>query len=124
MQKDWLLENYAGPKALCGCSLRKLPPDMLEHLPFEIKKEDMAKIQAWLKDHFRSSSSKVCKTQPLALMDNTPPLKLLVEKKIHLVAVHTVETKPVYWQAKMKADMDQHVELLGLEKVPANAVSS
>ena len=58
-----LMKYYLGPKAPCSCSLRELPPDLPETLPFELVPENKHQIEEWLLWHCGSSAFNICETQ-------------------------------------------------------------
>ena len=106
---QWYCTEYQGPRHVCGCPVRTLPPPLPETFPFEITEANIPKMEKWLFNHFLSSSFNICEQQPLPLMESSPPVKLLIEEGANPVAITKASPIPINWLPKIKAELDRDV---------------
>ena len=104
-------------KKLCDCPSRKLPPPLPEKIPFPPKEENREKIEKWILEYYADSSFNTCEHQTLPLMEG-PPVRIMVSDDMVPTVVHTPIAVPLYWQEKVKSDIDRDVALGVIEPVP------
>ena len=113
--------GVAGPDdAPCQCPRRTLPPTTPTHLPCAPTEENLPILKQYILDRYSSSAFNCCETQPIALMDKSPPLRIFVAENAMPVAVHTPAQVPLHWQEDVKRGLDRDCQLGVLEKVPVN----
>ena len=101
----------------CSCPIRAMPPSHPDKIPFEPTAENLPKLKNWLIEAFEASGFNTCTHQPLQAMTGAP-VNIKFKDGITPKAVHTPITVPLYWQSKVKADLDRDVRLGIIEKVP------
>ena len=113
--------GVAGPDdAPCQCPRRTLPPTTPTNLPCAPTEENLPILKQYILDRYSSSAFNCCETQPIALMDKSPPLRIFVAENATPVAVHTPAQVPLHWQEDVKRGLDRDCQLGVLEKVPVN----
>ena len=98
----------------CGCRRRSLPPGKPERLPFECTSKNTDKMKSWLIERYASSTFNQCPHQVLPSMEG-PPISLHVADDSKPVKATTPSTVPLYWQEKVKQDLNRDVRLGVLE---------
>ncbi len=100
----------------CACPQRTMPPAPPK-LPFPATEGNMDKLRQYLLDHYASSTFNTCPHQPLPMMEG-PPMRLIIDDSASPVAHHNPIPVPLHWQDKVKAGLDQDVQLGVIEPVP------
>lgn len=100
----------------CGCPIRQPPPPPPK-IPFSATEDNRDKLKAFLLDHYKASTFNTCPHQPLPMMEG-PPLRLNVDPNAEPTAYHKPIPVPLHWQEKVKAGLDQDVQLGVIEEVP------
>ena len=49
----------------CKCPVRAVAPDPPAKIPFEPTSENLPKLEAWIRDHYKASAFNCCECQPL-----------------------------------------------------------
>ena len=101
----------------CGCPRRERPPGKPEGMPYLPVKENIEKLEEWLRDEFAASAFNVCECQPLPHMQGDP-LVISVAEGAKPVASHSPIPVPVHWSDAVKKQLDRDVALGVIEKVP------
>ena len=110
--------NLDGPRAECGCPVRTEAPDV-PPIPFPPTEENRERLEAFLKEKYRSSTFNTCNHQPLPLMHG-PPLQLHIKKDAVPTAIHVPGQVPVHWYKKVMQDIKDDVAKGVLEEVEPN----
>ena len=106
-----------GQTAPCGCSMRLLPPERPDKLPFSVCPENNEKMKAWLGETYKASTWNKCPHQVLKGVTG-PDLKLHLDPNAEPKAVHTPSKVPLHWDEKVKQQLLDDVNLGVLEPVP------
>ena len=104
-------------KCGCGCPKRESPPEKPNSLPYEPVKENVEKLEEWLRREFAASAFNVCECEPLPHMQGDP-LVISVADGAKPVASHSPIPVPVHWSDDVKRQLDRDVALGVIEKVP------
>ena len=87
--------------AECGCLRRTLPPSAAATPPFSLEPGNAGQVAEWLKDEYASSTFNTCEHQPLPMMSNAPPMRILMKEGATPVAIHKPAAIPAHWQAEV-----------------------
>ena len=109
-----------GPNTCCQCPKRTLPPTDEPELPCDPVKENLPILKQFILDHYASSAFNTCERQPLPLMDQSPALRLFVDKQVSPTAVMSPGTVPIHWQSAVKEGLDRDEALGVIKKVDLN----
>ena len=101
----------------CDCPPREMPEPLPKRIPFATTEENRLRLQAFLLDHYKSSTFNICEHQPLPLMDG-PEMRLIIDPHAEPIANHSPIPVPLHWQEQVKAGLDRDVQLGVLEQVP------
>ena len=101
----------------CGCRKRSLPPGKPDRLPFECTPMNTEKMKSWIIERYSSSTFNQCPHQVLPSMQG-PPISLHVADGSKPSRATTPSTIPLYWQEKVKQDLDRDVKLGVVEEIP------
>ena len=104
----------------CTCPTRMLPPTDKPVLPCEPVAQNLPILKEYILNRYAASAFNVCEKQPLPLMDDTPPLRLFVDKQATPTAVMTPATIPLHWESDVKRGLDRDEALGVIEKVGVN----
>ena len=108
----------------CSCPLRQLPPTTPPTLPCDPTPANLPILRDYILSRYAASAFNVCERQPLPLMQDSPPMRLFMDKTAKPVAVHTPAPIPIHWANQVKAGLDRDVRLGVLERVPVNEPTS
>ena len=108
------IESLIAP---CGCPVRVMPPERPAKLPFPVCPENNEKMKTWLGETYKASTWNKCTHQVLKGVTG-PPLKLHVDPNALPKAVHTPYKIPLNWEAELKKQLLDDVNLGVLEFVP------
>ena len=118
--KEQVCSTKSGKKEDCDCTcpLRAQAPDPPDSLPFSPTKENVPKLEQWIRDYYAASAFNCCECQPLPKMHG-PPLKIFMQEGAKPVAAHSPIPIPLHWQEKVKAGLDRDEAIGVIEKVPS-----
>ena len=102
----------------CVCPTRSSPPDPPDSLPFSPVKENVPKLEQWIKDYYKASAFNCCECQPLPKMHG-PPLKIFMQDGAKPIAAHSPIPIPLHWQKEVKAGLDRDEAIGVIERVPS-----
>ena len=71
-------------------------------LPFKPTPENLPKLKQFVLDYYKSSAFNQCETQPLPLLQDSPPLRLFIDSDAKPVACHKPRPVPLHWQDVIK----------------------
>ena len=98
--------GQAVKRAECGCPMRSSPPTPLTQLPPGLTSQ--RQMQDWILKEYASSAFNVCEHQPLPSMHGEP-LNIVLQPSAKPVAYHIPTPVPIFWQERVKADLDRDV---------------
>jgi hypothetical protein len=101
----------------CQCLKRTNTPDRPMELPFPPTKDNVERLEGWLRDQFAGSAFNKCTHQPLQKMSGKD-MDVKIRKDAVPFAVHTPAPVPHHWKRQVKADIDRDVRLGIIEPVP------
>ena len=99
-------KSYGPNDSLCDCKRRTLTPDP-PTLPFKPTEENMPKLKQFIIDYYQSSAFNQCETQPLSLLQDSPPLHLFIDPDAKPSACHKPRPVPLHWQDEIKEGLDR-----------------
>jgi hypothetical protein len=97
-----------------------LPPTDEPALPCAPTAENLPIIKEYIFERFASSAFNTCQKQPLPVMNDTPPLRLHVNKDAKPVALQNPAQVPLHWQEAVKGGLEMDIRLGVIEKVLVN----
>ena len=107
----------------CSCPRRTQPPTSRPTPPVPLTDANVGELKQYLLKTFASSTFNVCHNQPLPLMKDQPPVRLLVDPKATPVAAHVPAKLPIHWREGVKEGLDRDVKLGVIRPVPVNTPS-
>ena len=104
----------------CSCPIRELPPKAPESCPFPPTHENLGRLEAWIRDRYRSSTFNTCNCQPLPMMKGSPPLELFIDPLAKPVVCNKPAQVPIHFKDTVLEELRRDVRLGVLEEVPTN----
>ena len=114
---------YGPQDSLCHCPRRTATPEP-PTLPFKPTEDNLPKLKEFILNYYKSSAFNQCETQPLPLLQDSPPLRLYIDPDAKPVACHKPRPVPLHWQEKVKEGLDRDCRIGVMEKVPVGTPST
>ena len=97
--------------APCSCPIRQLPPNDPPVLPCKPTVQNLNILREYIVNRYAASAFNMCEQQPLPLMQDSPPLRLFIDKNAKPIAVHSPAAVPLHWEEPVKAGLERDLRL-------------
>ena len=115
---DPLISPFKHEKAQCGCLKRNPSPPLPSAIPFPPVKENVLKLEGWIKQFFAASAFNTCPHQKLPAMTGAL-MNVTLRKDAVPHAVHTPIPIPLHWEEAVLKELKKDLALGIIEPVPS-----